>query len=244
MALVEHVRTLVDKFAFVVTPVAASLQGSEREGEVPEFLVESVRYSAAITLPMLVFMAIYGDVVMLVWMGSRYVNHELLILLAIGHMIPASQSPVIRVMMGLNLHGRLSVVNMVVQLGSLGLGLLAIHAAGWSLTRAALLTVIPVLISSLLIPQLACRRLGISASRYYLGSYGTPVACTLVFAAVLGLARLVVGDDPIVTLVTGGALGGAVMAPLYWRFMLSPATRRKLVDLARSTVGRKQLPDG
>ncbi len=51
MALLDHTRTIAGKFAVIVTPIAASFQGSGRESETPDFLIESVYYSAAITLP-------------------------------------------------------------------------------------------------------------------------------------------------------------------------------------------------
>lgn len=233
MALIEHIRTVVNKFAVVVTPIAASLQGSGRDSEAPDLLVESVHYSAAITLPLLVFMAMYGDHVMLVWMGPRYVDYELLLLLAIGQMLPIMQSPVIRVMMGLNLHGRLSLVNMVLQLGGLCIGLVALHWAGWSLLRAATLVVIPQLLSSVAIPYLACRKLGISTTRYYTQAFGKPVLCALAFAAVLELAQRLVGGDPIRSLVIGGLAGGITIAILYWTLLLSAEGRQRVLKLLR-----------
>jgi O-antigen/teichoic acid export membrane protein len=233
MALIDHSRTIVNKFAVVMTPVAASLQGSGRETETPVFLVESVYYSAAIALPMLIFMAMYGDHVMLVWMGPKYVNHELLLLLTIGQILPIVQSPVIRVMMGLNLHGKLSVVNAVLQLGGLCGGLVVLHWVGWSLLSSAMLIVIPQLLSSVAVPYLACRKLGVTTMHFYLHALGKPVLIALAFAIILGVTQQLVGEDPIQTLLIGALAGGITTVMLYWKFLLTVEGRNLVLKLLR-----------
>jgi hypothetical protein len=80
----------------------------------------------------------------------------------------------------------------------------------------------------------AGRRLGLPLLGSVRDACLVPVACALPFALVLLASRLLLGHRPVVAVAGGSAAGALVLAPLYRRYLASPALRRQArVFLAR-----------
>jgi O-antigen/teichoic acid export membrane protein len=120
-SLVRNAQTFLNKFAFVLTPTAGSLQGHGRHDEIRRLFLQSTQFSVAITLPMVIILTVFGDEILRIWMGPRYEQGIILFILAIGYFLPISQQSAYTMMAGLNRHGRMGLVIFGIALCGIGL---------------------------------------------------------------------------------------------------------------------------
>jgi O-antigen/teichoic acid export membrane protein len=228
-ALVRHTAIFVDKFGFVLTPTVGSLQQLGDEEELRNFLLTSTRICVAITLPVLALLAINGDLILQYWMGSSYADHTVIAILAGVYFLYGGQSPVLRVMTGMNLHGRIGAAGVVTVGLGLALGIAIIDRIGWTLPAAALLATVPMAISNgFVIPWMSCRKLKLNYARYLRFAFGLPLLLGSVYVAILLLGRELPGSQLLNSVVALGC-GGLWLVASYWRFLLSERMRERLL---------------
>ena len=68
--------------------------------------------------------------------------------------------------------------------------------------------------------------------QYFLPVTVGPVVHVLPFAICLVAARILFYDEPLIGLAWGGAVGGAVLAVLYWRYVLPDRIKTRLLRSA------------
>lgn len=238
-ALVRHVENFANKFANLLTPTASSLQGKGDMHEVRQFFLDSSRVGAYLTLPMVLFLAILGDPVLRLWMGRRYEEGLVLAILASGYMLPLAQQSVTKILAGLNLHGRVGFWSLAAAVLGLGLGVLMIGILDWGLVGgAAAVAVAYGTCNGLVIPQYACRRLGIPFGRYVRRTMLGPLASLAPFAACLVASRVFLADRPALAVLSGCAAGTLTLAPVYWYQVATPGMRARIAsELGRRTGG-------
>lgn len=226
LGLVRHAQAFLSKFAFVLTPTASSLHAVGRQDELRHFLVQTTRYGAYMSLPMVLLLAILGDPILRLWMGADYACGRVLAILALGHLIPMVQQPLWNILAGLNWHGRAAIANLLAALAAVAMAILALGWLHWGLAGAALAVVIPLGIANgLYMPWYACRSLHLSISRYFLESWPGPLLANIPYSLCLLAARQAFPDQPGLALLVGTASGGAVLIVLYWFYVL-PANVR------------------
>jgi O-antigen/teichoic acid export membrane protein len=229
VALVRHVETFINKFAFVLTPVASSLQGADKTNELREFFFDSTRYGIAFTLPIVIFLVLFGDFILYLWMGQKYMQGTVLAILAIGYFLPISQNSVLRILMGLNLHGRISLINLSVTFVVFIVGLLIISKIGWTISLAATIVAVSLTVGNgMLVPFLACSRLDIPLTEYFRKVFLVPVACGTVFAVWLIVIRFIFSDNQLMATVSALLGGSILMAGLYYSYLLPISIRTKI----------------
>jgi O-antigen/teichoic acid export membrane protein len=239
VALIRHVETFIQKFSFVLTPTAGAIQGAGREAELRQFVIDTTRYGVAFTLPLVLFLGIFGGQILRLWMGPSYeAGGILLAILAAGYLLPASQSTTLRILMGLNLHGRVALWNLLVTVGVYGIGVAILSVTGWTLAGASALIAASLTAGNGIVgPYYACQRLGIPVRDYARGVFLIPGTCGAIFAGWLVACRWISPEHGVGGLVMG-ALGGAfLLGGLYWYWLLSDAVRSKLLGKLKSTVG-------
>jgi len=239
--LVRHVETFVNKLAFVMTPTTGSLQGKGRQEDVRRLLIQSTCFGIALTLPIVIILTIFGDVILHLWMGPKYAVGTVLTILSLGYLLPVCQSPVLRILMGLNLHGRIGLISSITSLLTFALGILLLKPIGWSLVSGSLLVAISLTVGGgILVPILACKRLGIAMKSYVRESFLVPVLCNAAFAVCLVLVRLVFDGYPVTAFVTGVGSGSLLLTILYWLYLVPAEKRRAFHEWILTKLGRKQ----
>ena len=237
-ALMRHVRTLVTKFSFVLVPTVSSLQGSGRQTELHELLIRSARYGAYLALPILLFVAILADPLLVLWMGPEYARGELVAILAIGYFVWISQRPTVSILVGMDLHGRAALVGLGLAMAGVGGAAAAVGLFGWGLIGAACSVAAALLGNGLFLVMYACRQFHISFFAYCKQVFLGPVLCAVPFSLCLLVARVQLGHQPIAAVGFGCVAGVLVLGPLYWRYMLSRLMRKKILDFASGQLGR------
>ena len=229
-SLLRHVDALVSKLAFVLSPTASSLQATQQLDQLRDLFIRSARYGVYLTLPMIVTLAILGGPLLRLWMGPEYAQTLLVIVLCVGSLASITQQPVVSVLFGLNAHGRAGLANFAASVCAAGLAYLAVGVLGWGLIGAALAVAIPVLLSSAVyVPALACRRLQLSFTHYLRQVWGTPLMTCLPFIACLLAGRIVFINQPLLALAAGPMLGAPLLAFVYYRQVLPPSLKAKIV---------------
>ena len=228
-ALMRHAETLVNKFAFVLTPAASSLESAGKQEQLRELVIQSTRYATYLTLPMVVTFVLMGDLILRVWMGPLYEPGPVLVLLALGYFTSLTQRPAMQVLMGMNLHGWVGITSLMMSVAGVALGVFFVGWLGWGLTGAALAVGIPLTAGKgLFTAWYACHQLDIPVAVYLRRGFLGPLATAVPFAAALIVGRTVFSATPAQALVGGLALGAVVIAPLYWHFGIPANLRRKI----------------
>ena len=113
LALVRNLGVFVHKYAMVFSPTISSFQGAGRHDEVRDLALGATRYGLYLSLPILLLFAIHGDAVLQVWMGANYAQTVLIAVIVLGFFNQIAYIPLYGALVGLNLHGRLGVANLV-----------------------------------------------------------------------------------------------------------------------------------
>lgn len=238
LALVKHVEMFVSRYTWVLTPMVGAMHTSDANTELREFVLKSSQTSLALTLPPVIFLSIFGDDVLRLWMGPDYVNAHVMVILAFGILLPVSQNVMLNALIGMNRHGRVGVLNFFVTGATLSVGIWAVHATGGSLIAIALCLAITQTVGlGILVPIYACRVLGIRLSEYVSRVFPVPVVCNCIFAACLLICRYIVGAQfDFVALALGLTAAGGVLAALYWTALLPAAMKQRVAEGVKRTV--------
>jgi O-antigen/teichoic acid export membrane protein len=236
-ALLRVGENVVSKLAVVLVPAASSLQGTGQHAEIRKLLLSGTRAAAALTVPMTLGLVILGSPVLQVWMGPRYDQGLVLAILALSSAPALTLRPAVSILTGLNLHGFIAFASLAAALVGVALSILNVAVLGLGLPGAALAFAVPTLIvRGIVVPAYVSRRLGITIRALVREGYALPIACGIPFAIVLLACRALLVNRPLAALLTGSVLGGLVLAPLYWKFLLPSQVRRMLLSVTPRAV--------
>ena len=231
LSLTRHAQAIVVKFADILTSTTAGLHGLAREAEIREFFITGTRSAFAITLPLLLIVAVYGDVMVRVWMGDGYVDPLLAPLLAAGMLLPYANAAGMRILIGLNAHGRIAILSITASSIMMIIGVAIAFAVGWSPRTAAVVCGVSLTAGpGIIVPLGACRRLKVGIIDYLKRVFALPIACNLVFAAIIAIPRLHTARPSVAESLLAILVGGAVLAALYWFRLLQRETKQYLLS--------------
>ncbi len=242
-SLIRYAREMVTKIAAVLVPSVSSLHAAGRHEHIQDLVIKATRYAAFLALPVTAVLIVSGNPLLRLWMGERYADNWVLPVLAFGHLGFIIQVPVVAILAGMNMHGRVAVATLIGSivaalgvawvLGWLKLGLLAVAVAGtWPL----------ILIHFIYVPLQTCARTGVPLGRYLKQGFGFPLLCVLPFALCLWGGRLLFPENPLAALMSGCLAGGLWLAPLYWTRVLPQSI--KAAFLKRLGCGPGSTPPG
>lgn len=211
VALVAHIATLINKFAFVLTPTAGSLQGSGQSAELKEFALTAMRAGWIFTLLPTTYLLVLGDRVIDLWMGPGYANLEIIVILAVGSILPSSQRALITIMIGMNRHGRIAKYGLALSAITILCGLVVVEQFSWSLTSAAWLIATTSTVGVGLVALLVgCNVLQISASQYVKEILRDPLVLFVVSSSALLIVRFFGPQTALASIVVGALIHGLV----------------------------------
>lgn len=237
-ALVRHVHTLVGKFAFVLTPMASSLQATSQNTELAALILKTTRYGAIIALPMIVMLVIMGGPLLALWMGPNYDAGLLMATLAVGSAASIVQQPIYSILSGMNVHGRVGLAQLSASGCALLLVFLVLARTDLGLIGIAIAVTVPlIIVNGIYVPWYACRRLKLSPWQFALNTVRGPLVAILPYALCLTIARVIFHEQPVLALSCGGVIGGVVLAITYWHYALPTHLRSKISRRFRQLVG-------
>jgi O-antigen/teichoic acid export membrane protein len=230
-SLAVQTETFVNRFSFVLAPAASALHAQDCGKDIRRLLLRSLELAMYISLPLVLLLTIMGDLIVRLWMGSRYEPGLLIVILAVGHLTDMVTQPAVSILTGMNRHGRVGLVNLASAASSAILGFLALRVLDWGLLGAALALTLPLTVASgVWLPLHFCRVLGVPLRRL-LGVCLAPVLWSMPMASCLLAARVLLGHSPLLALVLGTGTGGAVIAVAYWRHVVPRRLRDRVTDV-------------
>jgi O-antigen/teichoic acid export membrane protein len=233
LTLLRAVDTFSSRLGSILAPAASSLQARAQHADIQRLVEQSTRAGLALALPMVLTVAVMGDPIMTLWMGPDYRPGVMGVVLAAGLFLSLALRPVQMVLLGLNLHGRLAIAQLLGAGSSFALGWLNAHVLGWGMTGAALAIALPTFLAGgVYVIAYASRSVGLRLGPYLKQAFLPPLACVAPLAAILVASRLALSAQPALALFGSLAAGGIVTGPLYWRYLLNDELRDKARGLA------------
>ena len=231
IALVRHVETFSSKFAYILSPVAGSLQAMGRDEELRGFFLRTSQYGVAFAFPIFAFLMVNGDVVLRLWMGEEYIYGMPLAILAAGYLFPTSLNSVREVLKGLNLHGRIGIVTLSLSVICFLVGVITVNFFYWSLEVAALLVAIPLGVSLGIAPSVyACKKLKIRYRDYVRSTFFIPFVANIFFVCFMITSRKIFPDDVALHVLAGLLPGGLCLLLLYNKYIFSYDFKRRIIN--------------
>jgi len=217
LALVAHITTLINKFAYVLTPTAGALQGGGKDAELKEFALMTMRAGWIFAILPTVFLVVLGDRIIELWMGPGYANLEVIVILAAGSMLAISQSSLVTVLVGMNEHGRITKYSLIVSGITIVGGLILVSQFSWSLVAAAWLIVIPSILGvGVVALVVGCNVLHVSASEYIRKVMRDPLILLVISLSALVSIRIY-GPQGVVPSILVGVLTHSIISGLLLR---------------------------
>ena len=241
VALFSHADKFISLYALLLTPVAGSLQGLNRNAELRELLISSLQASFAMTIPAILMLASYGDAIVRLWMGNDYVVPILAPILGLAFLLPYAHSVAMRILVGVNAHGRIALRSLVYSLVILAISITAAFYYGWSPVVAAVVVCVSMAVGpGIVVVAGACKRFDVSFSDYFSGAVSRPLLCNLPLLAIVVLSRIFDQDVTALDAVVYCSIGGTLVFILYWFFVVPDALR----DKVRRRFGLKPVAEG
>lgn len=236
-ALVRHMTVILRKYAFVLGPSASSLHAAGQTDDLRKLLVDGTRTAAYIALPMILTLAIFGDLFLHIWMGSEYRNSALVVVMACGFSAAILQESIQAVLWGMNAHGRAGAMKLVAAVVGVVALIVVLGSFEGGLVDAALAVSAPwFLVNAVCIPLYACHLLGVRATYFFRATLLPPLLCTVPLVIALFASRLYFEGQPGLALVAGGVMGGLALSVPYWRYALSDKLKE---EIARRITRRR-----
>jgi O-antigen/teichoic acid export membrane protein len=234
LALTRHVHKIVSKFTNILTSTTASLQGLGKEEELKSFFLASTRTTMALAWPLLAIVGVYGDLIVDVWMGPEYVDPLLAPIFAAGMLLPFANSAAMRVLVGLNAHGRVAVHALIISMIVTLAGSAAAFVIGWTPAAAALIVASSLTLGpGIVVPLRACARLSLPVRHLLWHGYLAPAVCNIVFIAVIALPRIYRNSPELLEIGLAVGFGSIGLAIAYWQILLEPITKRRIMNRLR-----------
>jgi O-antigen/teichoic acid export membrane protein/peptidoglycan/xylan/chitin deacetylase (PgdA/CDA1 family) len=234
IALVRHIENFLSRFTFILTPIAGTIESLEGRQKLKDFVVDSAKYGLAFSLPAVVLFAVFGHHIIELWMGASYVEEYLVAILALGFLLPMSQSAISRVLIGIDEHGPAALLSIV--------SLTIFYPVVWLLLKPtttqdfALLAVVPLsLVNGVIVPIYACRRIGLSVFEYVSRAFTKVLAIGIPLSVSLAILAEMYSAGWLLSIFLGAIYLLAISA-LYYKFILPVTYQRQLVGFVRHWV--------
>jgi len=229
VALVRHAQQLVTKAADMFMPITSSLIGLDRREEVIRLLVDIGRYGLCLSLPMMLGLFAFGDVFLSLWMGEGYADPKMMMVLAVGAIVPSSQLGTMNVLTGLNAHGKVAIYILITTAITLAASVAIAQVLSWSpLTAAMVVGACLTIGRGLVIPLFLKSRFKISLLSYFWRTLITPLFFNVPLMAALWAARWAWEMENWPVFIGTALVGGLATAFIYWNWVLPVPVRESI----------------
>ncbi|HZH41027.1 MAG TPA: glycosyltransferase [Gemmatimonadales bacterium] len=181
--LIDYTRSLVRGISTTLTPRTSALEARDPNA-VSGVILRAARLSTLLILPIAVTFLLRGSRFINIWMGPAY-GHEagrILGILTVSLLFSAATQVTLSALMGLSRHKEYAPFNIAEAVINLGLSIYWVRPFG--IAGVALGTMVPSLVSSVLVmPWYVRRSAGVSPAQYVLNAWVRPFLAIVPFAA-------------------------------------------------------------
>ncbi len=174
-----------------VNPLSSQLDARKDTEGLRRILIGSTEAAYLLFAPLTVLMIVLGKPMLSLWVGNRYSSaYPLLVLLAFGLGISATQASTQSMLFGIGKHRPLVWLRLAEGLGMAGLGIILMRVWGlWGYAFASM--IVPVVVNLILVPRYACGLVDLPLLTYL--SRGCLKACVFsvpLTVALVGFAHI------------------------------------------------------
>ena len=228
--IARQINRLVDRLSISVPMIASDYLAEGNHDAIRNLYLNGVQAGLLLTLPIICIFAVYGDAIVNLWMGSEFVVADISGFLAGACLLHANYAISNRTLSGTNEHGRITLSCLFI---SAFVMLVAVQIA-YPFTQVETAGVI--MFVSLLAVQLpyisfAGFKLHISMLDLITRAYGKPLLVNAVFLVTLLAARNLLTHGYLVPSLLLLGLALATLLGVYWRFILSEASKQALREM-------------
>lgn len=258
--LVDNARSLVYSATWVLSPTASELETLGERDKLHALLIVGCKYSVLVCWPVLLGLIVFGENLIVTWVGPRYATTasfasvlsphgpqasaaQILVLLSLPTLLSLPQSTASSLLYGISRHR--GVVGLALINAALNLALSLWWVKTWGLAGVALGTAVPLALVGGIATQIyVCRALGLPAGRYTWEGVVQPGLVCLAFLVPAIIVERV--WHPLGWLPLAAAIGGCWLpfAAAAWRFGITNPERERwgrmlpgLFDAGEATIG-------
>lgn len=183
-SLIEQFRSFIMSMASVINPLSSSLEARNEGRSLALVAVNGARAALLLGLPICIGFFTLGGQFIGLWMGAEYAEPagQILVLLAIGHLLGLPYYTIAGVLYGLGRH-HVVAYSRVFE-GALNLTLSVVLIQRYGLPGVAIGTVVPhIIVVAGILPPVMSRWVPIDLRAYYLAVYVRPFLASLPFWA-------------------------------------------------------------
>lgn len=219
VTLVGQILRIVERFTYILPPVASSMQGAGRGHDLRRLNLRASKAAVLMSMPPIVVFGVFGNDIVHVWMGPEFVYPGIPWVLALMALAGADRGVAARILSGVNAHGRISLACLVLSVATFAIAYLLLRPL--DPFRCAVL-VATASILGIFLPQwvLSCRRFEIGLAEYARYVYARPLLANLAFLPGLIAARQALDAADYVTAVLWAAGSLLLLALLYHWFAI------------------------
>jgi membrane protein EpsK len=236
-SLVRSLANVIHSNAMVVVPMVSAMEGAGKVAEIRQLAISASRYATFFCLPVMIVLCILGADIVRIWMGDAYADQALISLFAVSGLVEAAAYPLFRVLMGLNQHGRLALMNLAAAAVTVIGTCVALLIFRADLRWVGAIIAIPSLVVSLvLLPRYAARALDIRFGSLLWRIWSKPLLCCLPGAACCITVALIFPEPGLKRLVMAGAASMIGSGWFYWQYAVPRSLKSKLASLIRRVI--------
>jgi O-antigen/teichoic acid export membrane protein len=244
-SLIEQFRSFVMSMASVVNPLSSSLEARKEARTLVLVVTTGARAATLLGLPICIGFFTLGKQFIGLWMGAEYAEPagQILIVLAIGHLIGLPYYTISGVLYGLGRHHIVAYTRIFEGLVNLVLSIVLVQKYG--LVGVAVGTVIPhIIVVAGVLPAVLARWVPIDLREYYLSTYLRPLVASLPFWGTCWLIATEVRPDGFLVFFASVGLALVTYIVPCWFIVLSGEERATLTAALRQRLLARRPVEG
>lgn len=215
--LVRQLGRTTERMTVMIRPMVSSLVGLGRSVDVVQLYRRAANAAVLVTLPLVSLLAVFGDIIVSIWMGPEFIVPGLAWVLALMAALNADRIVSMQVLGGVNRHGWVAGISLLTSLLVFGAALAWLHPLD-PVRAGVLMTVTMSLGVALPYFLVGCVRLGVQPLRHILEVWLKPLIVNGIFLLMLLWARDELLDQRYLTAAIGFMAAGLMLILAYWLF--------------------------
>jgi O-antigen/teichoic acid export membrane protein len=226
-------------FAAVLLPAASEMEARRDTAQLHRMLLASTRLALGLTLPAVLWLALFGRQALQVWVGPGHEDALPVLYVFLGvFLVSAAQNPASSILKGIGHVKALALAVIGEYTLNIILSLVLIPRMG--VVGAALGTLFPALINDLIVvPWLTCRALKMDYARFLFGTIPGPIMAAVPTLGILWAASLWLQEASLIAIGTAGVIAVVVYGAFYFLLAATREERTLLVERVKALTKRR-----
>ncbi|MDB3988874.1 oligosaccharide flippase family protein [Pseudomonadales bacterium] len=233
ISLLHICEQMINKISGMFVPMSGSISNIEDRDELIQLVLDSFKIGMALVSPLLIGLAAFGNTVIDLWMGPGFYQPDVLLTLLIGSALPLANSIPASILVGLNAHGRLGIVSLVLTFLLLIVGYLAVYQfyEFTIFSHVLIVAVVWTISRGFTVPYFIRKEFGVSYISYFWQGIILPLSLNIPLLVLLFATNNYLSAGQFIFAIGSFASAGVITSILYWRFILPGFIKQGMVNV-------------